>query len=148
MLTMMSSRKKFAIAAGIVGAANLAKAISVKIPSYRTGTDNHKGGLARFGEDGAEVVHEPGKQPYLAVSETIKELPKGTKVIPIDDIGVSSIGVNYAISDNSSGADSGWDKTIWLAKQLKQKPQKNITNNVVIVNLGYTNYKRSKLYGE
>lgn len=73
-----------AAAAGVAGAAQLAIAFATPIPSYAEGTDFHPGGKARYGEAGAEWIEKPGQTPYLATKETIEDLPRGTKVTPVD----------------------------------------------------------------
>lgn len=69
-----------AIAAGIAGAAQVAAIIAQPIPQYATGTLNHMGGKALFGEAGSELVLEPGGNAYMAHKPTVKNLPKGTQV--------------------------------------------------------------------
>lgn len=128
-----------AIAAGIAGAAQLAVAVGTMIPAYAQGTENHPGGYALFGEDGAEVVKEPYKSPYIVMTETMANLPKGTQVIPIKD------NPELGGSENKDAAD--WDKFIWLAKQIKKNTHqvKNNFSPVIKIDLGYENHKRKIL---
>src|SRR6185503_14049545 len=72
-----------AITDAIVGAIELAAVIATPIPSFSKGTRYFKGGIARYGEDGSEIVNEPGKAPSLVSSETISYLPAGTEIIPV-----------------------------------------------------------------
>lgn len=123
------------IAAGIVGAIELGAAIATQIPSYSEGVKSHKGGKARYGEAGPELVKEPYKSPYLVMSETIGYLPKGTEVIPIKD---SPVFGEKSTPDN-------WDQVKWLAKKLE--PKKSSIRNVTNIDLGFEMYKHKKLYG-
>ena len=125
-----------AIAIEAVGAAEIATLLAVRIPSYKDGTTNHKGGLARYGEDGAEIVKEPYKSPYLVFSETISYLPKGTQVIPIKDSPIFE-----------GGKDSSWEQTRYLAKQIMKNKQeiKNIFKPNVKIDINFELYKNSIL---
>lgn len=74
-----------AIAAGIQGAAQLAKAIATPLPQYKDGTDNHIGGGAIVG-DGfeKELIQEPSGKTYWSGDKPTKiNIPKGTKVTPL-----------------------------------------------------------------
>jgi hypothetical protein len=124
----------------ILGGIEIATVMATAIPSYAEGTGNepHKGGLARFGEAGWEIVKEPYKSPYLVMTETISYLPKGTEVIPVKD--------NPDFPEMRK--DNSWEQTRWLAKQF-QKANKDINNNISVINkidLGFENYK-SKVLG-
>lgn len=127
------------IAAGAVGAIELATAIAQEPPAYKDGTRNHPGGLARFAEVAPEWVKEPYKSPYLVMSETISYLPKGTEVIPIKDSPI--------FGERIQG--DGWEQTKWLGNQMRKnnKEIKNIFRPIINIDLGFENYKRSKLYG-
>lgn len=71
---------------GAIGAVQIAKVLATPIPKYADGTDNHPGGPAIYGEAGAEIVKEPGKNPYIVDQATLGLLPKGTKVTPMDQV--------------------------------------------------------------
>lgn len=122
-----------------LGAIQIATVIATDIPSYEFGTEDHKGGKARYGEAGPEVIIEPGKKPYIVTQETISDLPKHTKVIPIEE---------SPIFGRDRTEDMEWERTRWMVKQLKPKVARasNITN-VVNIDLGFENYKYKKLYG-
>jgi len=77
-----------AILNAILGGLQIAKIASTPIPQYFEGTPNsgHGGGLAMVGEIGSELIKEPNKAPYLSSPfAEIKDLPKGTHVIPHDE---------------------------------------------------------------
>lgn len=120
------------IAAGIAGAAELVVASSVKIPSYKEGTEDHPGGFARFGEDGYELIKEPYKSPYLINHDTIGWLPKHTAVIPIKD---------HPEYGGSVPTDDSWKQTMYLAKQIKKYNSTTVINNINI-DFGFQDYKR------
>lgn len=125
-----------AITDAIVGAIELAAVIATPIPSFSKGTRYFKGGIARYGEDGNEIISEPGKAPYLVNSETISYLPAGTEIIPVKQPPVF----------DTVEKDNDWDKFIWLAKQIKKStPQKENITNVIKIDLGFENYKKSIL---
>lgn len=78
-----------AIAAGALGAAQLATAIATPIPQYEEGTGDtpHPGGLARVGEKGKpELIEEPGRPAYIVSQDMIGDFRKGTHVTPLADI--------------------------------------------------------------
>jgi len=70
-----------------IGAAQLAAVLATPIPKYEKGTKGkpHKGGPALVGEKRAEVIQEPGMNPYVIDKPTILNLKKGTEVIPSID---------------------------------------------------------------
>lgn len=68
---------------GVLGALQIAAVLSKPIPSYAegTGAGTHKGGLARVGEEGPELVTLPsGKQFLTPDGDTYMDLPAGSKV--------------------------------------------------------------------
>lgn len=70
-----------------IGAAQLAAVLATPIPKYEKGTKGkpHKGGPALVGEKRAEVIQEPGMNPYVIDRPTILNLKKGTEVTPSID---------------------------------------------------------------
>lgn len=85
-LTSLPPNVPLAFVVGAIGAIQLATAIAQPIPTYKDGTDNHKGGWAIFGEAGTEYVKEPGKAGYLTQGATLAPLPAGTQVISNADL--------------------------------------------------------------
>src|SRR5690606_3113237 len=71
-----------AIWVAALGALQTATVIATPIPKYEKGTKNHPGGYALVGEKRAEVIEEPGKDPYIVDKPTILNLRKGTRVTP------------------------------------------------------------------
>jgi hypothetical protein len=122
-----------AIAAGIAGGIELGVAISTPIPSFKEGVKNFKGGPARYGEAGMEVVKEPGKQARLVMTETISYLPKGTDIIPVKESPVFEEKI----------ADNGWEQTLYLAKEIrKSKTERKSSTTIIKIDLGFENYKK------
>lgn len=85
--------------AAALGAIQLAVVAAKEIPKYADGTEDHKGGLAIFGEAGAEMVHEPNKAPYLVDKATMGYLPAHTKVRPLLDSATAEI-ANFGMSNH------------------------------------------------
>lgn len=122
-----------AIAAGVTGAIELGIAASTPIPSFAEGVEDFKGGVARYGEAGMEVVKEPGKKARLVMTETISYLPKGTDIIPVKDSPVFEEKI----------ANDGWDQTLYLAKEIRRsRVQQKNTTTLIKINLGFENYKK------
>jgi hypothetical protein len=73
--------------AGAIGLANLARAAAAPLPQFAKGTNSAPGGLAVVSERGQELVIEPSGKKYLTpATESIINLPKGSKVIPNDEL--------------------------------------------------------------
>jgi len=67
--------------------ANLARAAAAPLPQFAKGTNSAPGGLAVVSENGQELVIEPSGKKYLTpAKESIINLPKGSKVIPNDQL--------------------------------------------------------------
>jgi hypothetical protein len=75
------------IAAGVIGAAELAIAAAAPIPKYAKGTDHHKGGPMIVGDGGKrELVEYPTGERYITSDKaTLTAAPRGTKVFPDAD---------------------------------------------------------------
>lgn len=66
---------------GVLGALQIAAVLSKPIPSYAVGVESHKGGIARVGEEGPELVTLPGGKQFLTPDgDTYMDLPAGSKV--------------------------------------------------------------------
>ena len=120
---------------GVLGALAIAKVVATPLPSFAEGVIGFEGGMARYGEAGAEIVKEPYKSPYLVMSETISYLPKGTDIIPIKD---------NQIFDKTDG---GWNQVKWLAAQMK-KANKGDTKVSVVINSNESfNIRKKQILG-
>lgn len=133
-----------AVSYGVLGAISLAKVAAADVPSYRFGTpeEGHKGGPARYAEDNIpEIVHEPGKEPRVAMRETISDLAKGTHVYPL---------YNIPEIKKKNGEPTAWEQMRWMANQYKQsnKEIKNIVKTSLNIDLGFTNYKDNIIHGK
>lgn len=74
------------IMAGTLGAINLGRVAAAKIPEYKYGTENHKGGVAYVGDGGVREVIEDGNKTWITPSEkTLVYLNKGAKVYSSED---------------------------------------------------------------
>ena len=71
-----------AVLVGILGALQIAAIASEPIPEFAKGVTDFKGGKAKFGEKGREIIELPDGSSYLATEPTIGYLPRGTNVIP------------------------------------------------------------------
>jgi len=66
-----------------IGAAQIAAILATPIPTYFTGTDSSKGGLALTDELGPELYIPKSGKPFLGSDKpNIKNLQAGTKIIP------------------------------------------------------------------
>ena len=75
------------IAAGTVGAIQLAAAVAAPLPQFAEGTQNAPEGYAIVGERGTELVMNPDGTSWLTpAKDTITYLKKGAKVIPNDEL--------------------------------------------------------------
>ena len=129
---------------GALGVAQLAKAIATPLPKYKDGTQYHKGGLAVVGDGGKnELVIDPsGKMFVTPATDTIMNLPKGSKVLPdINDINAamfnSMMKSTAGLFTPKNANDSSRENTIWLANQFaksmaKNKPNVKVNTNVNI----------------
>ncbi len=148
------------VAAGIIGAAQLVKALATPIPEYADGTNYHPGGLALVGEGGQpEYVKEPGQKGYWVSGPTLDVFAAGTSVIPMSDMVMAASG--YVV--NSTG-EVRFDKTSALSalmvdelkglrKDVRNMPQsKTVQNNGLITfeqrtGNRYISYLRKRYYG-
>lgn len=129
------------IADAVVGAIELAEIISTPIPSYFVGTDSlPKSGLTRFGEKGQpELIKQRGKKPFIALTETVSYLEKGTQIIPLRK--------DSPVFDKQKNSDESWAQTRFLAKQIKNsnKEIKNVFKPTIIIDMGFENRKKQIL---
>lgn len=148
------------VAAGIVGAAQLVKALATPIPEYAEGTDNHPGGLAWVGEGGQpEYVKEPGRKGYWVSAPTLDVFGAGTSVVPLSDMVAAASG--YAIGstggvrfDKASASNTAVVAELkGLRKDVKNIPQsKTVQSNGLITfeqrtGNRYITYLRKRYYG-
>lgn len=129
-----------AIERAAAGAAELALAAATEVPSYAEGTPEggHKGGRARYGEAGWEIVKKPYQSPYLVTKETVSYLPEGTDIIPVK---------NMPIFGESVNNNSDWEQTLYLARQFRKAKAEinNVFRPVINIDGNFINYKRNIL---
>lgn len=120
-----------AISAAALGATALATAVATKIPTYAFGGTHKKSGLALFGENGEEMIIEPGKMPYVAKKPTLKHLPANTELVPL-----------YQIPEIGEKRNDSWEQTMYLGKQIQKSKReiKNIFKPKIVVDLGREAY--------
>ncbi|MBK7345834.1 MAG: hypothetical protein IPI98_02670 [Chitinophagaceae bacterium] len=58
------------------GAIRIATVIATPLPEFAEGVRNFEGGYARTGENGAEIIEEPFKKPYIVLKDNISYLTK------------------------------------------------------------------------
>lgn len=97
----------FIAIAAAIGAVQLAAVLTKPIPSFAEGTDNFKGGLARYGEAGPEKVTLPSGSSFIAMKETVSNLPAGTKIDSYKDTikGLALGGLRPSDSTNGNSSD-------------------------------------------
>lgn len=140
------------VAAGITGAAQLAKAVATQVPHYKfgagiNGRPLHPGGPFVAGDGGEqELISEPGKRPYLspAVPTLLNAAPM-TSVIPISRLDnmsrmwVTDQGIlterpnNAAIEDRLDRLNNAIG---WLGGVVKESAKNNRPRVTVINNIG------------
>jgi hypothetical protein len=86
------------------------------------------------------LIKEPNKSPWIAYTETISYLPKGTQVIPM----------SATIKDNDATKGLGWEQVKYLGAVIK-KSNKQV-NNVIntpppVLNIDFDVYYNQKLKG-
>jgi hypothetical protein len=135
------------VGAGIIGAAQLAKAISTPLPKYKYGAGIpgrpvHTGGAAEVG-DGyePELIKEPGKKPYWSpATPTVLDLKPYTQVMTLDYISsmihdgmfVNQHGILLTQGvDNSAELRDIKDTLIWHAGVVMDAARKS---RAVIIN--------------
>lgn len=126
------------IAVGVAGAAQLAKALSVKVPQYfkQTPDSGHpKDGPAIYGEV-PEMVFEPGKKPYLVTEPTFNPmLPAGTHVKHLDSDMVQGY-MRSAMAKNTS-------RTLAMGNYL----DRNSTDRQILDAISFQTRVLKKAYG-
>lgn len=135
-----------AIAAGAIGAAQLAIAIATPIPTYFKGTDSSKQGWALTDERGPETYIEPSGNTFTGNDHpTLRYLRAGTKIIPhdqfaeqrrmyVDTNGRLKSGPDYT-NDNRNA-----DKIVKAVRSIKP------ARSTVIVDLGFAKYVERNVY--
>ena len=133
-----------AVLTGIKGLAETTAIIAQplpEIPSFRKGTDDFKGGPARFGEAGREIVELPTGQMILANREIIANLPEHTKIH--NNLKTEQIlrNMNGQVVLKATKLEALMEQNNKLMVQLIKKPTKN--NIFVIQKQSYLEkYKR------
>jgi len=140
-----------------LGAVQLAVAVATPIPTYAEGTDDHPGGLARYGEAGKEKVILPDGRSFIAEKDTTSYLPKGTKVIPLTSDSINNSMYGSMIQNTADrlalveaiekkGSNDAWKIAKWQAEQTRaaleannKKQPINITNKISFDWISYVN---------
>lgn len=126
-----------------LGAVQLAKAIATPIPKFEKGTLNAPGGLAKVSEKGAELVIEPSGKKYLTPStEAIMNIPKGSKIIPNDEINqmmYSQMMRNTVANLREKPDTAVKDAIMWQTAELK----KAYGNSKRPINISVNDFKGS-----
>jgi len=105
-LTSTPPNVPLSIIIGAIGVAQAALVAGREIPQYRTGTDNHKGGLAIVGDGGKhELVHQPTLGWSVSPDKsTMVNLEKGSKVFPdLSKVGLFDSGLPDMIKLQGGG---------------------------------------------
>jgi len=106
------------IAAGILGAIQVAAIAAKPIPQFAVGTDNAPEGLALVGERGAELKVEPsGKMSLTPSVPTLDYLKAGTQIIPHKET-MQALALAGLGSDVLRQREQ--EQQVELAKSLKQ----------------------------
>lgn len=127
------------IADAAIGAIQIFSILAARPPAYGEGIDFlPRTMFATYGEKGAEYVKQPGKQPFIALTETTSLLERGTQIIPLRN--------DFPVFDNRP-KDESWAQTRFLAKQIKGSKQeiKNIFKPTIVVDMNFESRKRQIL---
>jgi len=145
---LAATRLPRSIAAGLTGAAALAKAIAAPIPQFAEGTSSAPGGYAIVGERGKELVIEPSGKKYITPStDTLVELPKGSKVIPnhnLDSYLYANPRINRFSSTSTGATIVDFNETNHKLDILNDTLKKK--NLSVTYNNRDRSYRNSKIY--
>lgn len=149
-----------AIAAGIIGAAQLAVAIASDIPKYKEGAGvngkpAHKGGLAEVGHGKSELIAIPGGMMYKTPDTPIVvDLPPGTIVHPdYDKAMINSTLKDAPLITQKQSVDMSTPQILLglidVQKAIEKLPQPEITvENLLSRRVrgrgGFTNYINRK----
>lgn len=126
-----------AIAAGVVGASQIAIAAATPLPQYAEGTQHHRGGAFIAGEAGErELVVRPDNKSYWTDKVAgIYNEPKGTRVIPESKLySMPALGGGVAMQKKGDTINIFDDKRIVRA----------INNNKPVVNINVSNGSKVK----
>jgi hypothetical protein len=127
-----------AILAGVLGAAQLAVAIATPLPRYAKGLKSAATGhVGVYGEDGPEIVDMPGQKPFIADSETVAFIPRGTNITPIgkDEINQAMYRSMAKRTAEAMGANRNQpDKLEGLVEQLITVTKKGNQKGVIVKN--------------
>lgn len=140
------------VSAGIIGAAQIAKAIATPLPKYKLGAGipgqpEHPGGLAWVGDDyKRELIKEEGKSPYWSpATPTLLNLKPKTQVMPLSYISemihegmfVNQHGILAAAPiDNTQDLRDIKNTLIWHAGVMKESVKANRPIVIVKNNIG------------
>lgn len=132
-----------AVTVGLLGAAQLYKAIATPLPKFEKGTDSSPEGWAITDEKGAEKYIEPDGTTYMGSDKgpTLRYLKRGTKIIPHNE--VNRMMMNNMIARTASALDRPdmsakkldelKEATIWSTARIEKAISKQ-KGTVVIVN--------------
>lgn len=146
-----------AIAAGALGAAQLAVAIATPIPKFAKGTKNAPGGWALTDEEGPELYIEPSGKTYLGNdSPTLRHLTPGTEIISNKELLRMGMGnamrgqLNLMDAYEKSSKNKDWDIARWQADKIERamnRQQTKLVNKIVIHNdADYNLYLNKKVF--
>ncbi len=152
-----------ALSIGILGAAQLAKALAVKVPQYAEGVEDKAfDGPGIVGEGKyAELVERPGYRPFIATDAMMIDLPKHSRVTPLtgDVINdsmhaamVRNTGRQLQLMDayNSTYADQAWKIAGWQMNSMEKmfrKSNKNVLlRGTINIGLDGHHYKTKTIF--
>ncbi len=127
-LGMFPPNVPLSVTIGAIGAAQLAQVLAQPIPQFATGTDYAPGGLAIWGERGAELFHTPSGEIGLSPNKaSLTNLEKGTKIIPADE--TRRILASESLKVDSAGSTFDLYRMMRDNKEQTDRVIKAITGN-------------------
>lgn len=143
-----------AFSVGALGAAQVAKALSVPLPKYQIGTSSSNQGWALTDEAGPELYKEPDGKMYVGNNgPTLRYLKRGTKITPANEVHKE---LHKIILRQQAGAIEHKEpakkdetaqaiqmQTEMLLRQLKKQKPSTVKN---IIDLGWFRYVADKTF--
>jgi TP901 family phage tail tape measure protein len=130
------------IAAGVLGAIQIAAIAAKPIPQYEVGTKSAAGGIALVGEAGMEKVTTPmGKSFFTPSTATFMDIPKGSEVLTHEDTMRDIAMSGLAMSNGGTQ-----EKTVDVARAIEKATEASSERIVKAINRSAGNLFKQGAY--